>query len=142
MLECVARLVQHQAGDGVVVRTAHMELAHPTVAEGFAACVAAGATEIVVHPYLLASGRHAEEDIPRLAAEAARAHPGVRYAVTPPLGVHPKLGEVVLERAGLAVAREVRGAPSGACPMDPGGCEAPWCGDALTDRSAGEGSSG
>jgi sirohydrochlorin ferrochelatase len=40
-------------------------------------------------------------DIPRLVAAAARAFPGVEYCVTQPLGVHPKIGEVVLERAGL-----------------------------------------
>ena len=36
MLECMANLVQHMVGDAVVVRHAHMELAEPSVAEGFA----------------------------------------------------------------------------------------------------------
>ncbi len=30
MLECVGELVQHMAGDGVIVRVAHMEIAAPT----------------------------------------------------------------------------------------------------------------
>ena len=38
MLECVGELVQRMAGERVVVRIAHMELAAPTIAEGFA-CV-------------------------------------------------------------------------------------------------------
>ena len=42
MLECVGELVQRMAGDAVVVRVAHMELASPTIADGFAACVARG----------------------------------------------------------------------------------------------------
>jgi sirohydrochlorin ferrochelatase len=99
-LEAVVELVQATAGDGVRVFAAHMELASPTIAEAMAACVAAGATEVIAVPYMLAMGRHAAEDIPRLVAEAARAH-GVEHRVTEPLGVHPALAQLVLERAGL-----------------------------------------
>ena len=35
MLECVGELVQRMAGEGVVVRVAHMELAAPTIRDGF-----------------------------------------------------------------------------------------------------------
>lgn len=85
----------------LIVRAAHMELASPDIAEGLAACVDAGATEVVVHPYMLAPGRHASEDIPRMVKEAARDLNGVTFRVTEPLGVHEKLAEVVLERARL-----------------------------------------
>ena len=84
--------------DGRIVHHAHMELAPPTLAEAIARCVEEGATEIAVHPYFLAPGRHSREDVPRLVREAARAHPGVTIRVTPPLGLHAKLAEVVLER--------------------------------------------
>ncbi len=85
------------------VHYCHMELAEPTIAQGFAACVREGATAVVVHPYFLSPGRHSTTDIPRMVAEAARAFPGVQYCVTEPLGVHPKIGEVVLERAGVSL---------------------------------------
>lgn len=98
MLERMAELVRAEAGPDVVVRAAHMELAPPTIAEAFGACVEAGATEIVAHPYMLAPGRHAMEDIPALVEQAARAHPGVRWRLAPPLGVHPLLAKVVLAR--------------------------------------------
>ena len=75
-----------------------MELASPTIDEGLAGCVEAGATEIVVHPYMLAPGRHSREDIPALAARAAAAHPGITVRVSEPLGVHEKLIDVVLSR--------------------------------------------
>ncbi|MFO0694763.1 MAG: CbiX/SirB N-terminal domain-containing protein [Polyangiales bacterium] len=94
----VARLVEAQGGPDLVVRHAHMELAPPTIAEGFEACVEAGATFVVVHPYMLSPGRHAMEDIPRHVAEAAARFPHVRYVVSAPLGVHPALAEVVLAR--------------------------------------------
>ena len=83
-----------------IIRISHMELAEPTIAQGIAACVEAGATEITVHPYFLAPGRHSTTDIPRMVAEAARNHQGVRVRVTAPLGLHEKICEVVLERVG------------------------------------------
>jgi len=97
-LEEVAALVRAAAPDRVV-RAAHMELAAPSVAEAVDACVAEGAREVVVVPYFLAPGRHSTRDIPRLAREAAARHPGVAVRVAEPLGTHPKLAELVLERA-------------------------------------------
>ena len=100
-LESIAQLLRDRDLERIV-RVAHMEIASPTIAEGIAACVAAGAREIVVHPYLLAPGRHSREDIPALAAEAAADHPGVTVRVSEPLGVHEKLVDVVLERINAA----------------------------------------
>jgi sirohydrochlorin ferrochelatase len=77
MLECVGELVQRMAGESVVVRVAHMELAAPTIADGFEACIAAGATEIVAFPYMLSPGKHSTRDIPRMVAEISAAHSGV-----------------------------------------------------------------
>lgn len=84
------------------VHFAHMELAPPDLEAGFAACVRDGAEEVIVQPFMLSAGRHAAEDIPRLAAEAAARRPGLRFRVTPPLGVHEKLAELVLLRAELS----------------------------------------
>jgi sirohydrochlorin ferrochelatase len=100
MLADVAAMVKGLA-DMPDVFYAHMELAEPTIAQAFAAAVREGAGEVVVHPYFLSPGRHSTSDIPRMVAEAARAFPGVAYCVTEPLGLHVKIGEVVLERAGL-----------------------------------------
>ena len=96
-LESIAQQLRDRDPERIVC-VAHMEIASPTIAEGIAACVEAGAREIVVHPYLLAPGRHSREDIPALAAEAAADHPGVTVRVSEPLGVHEKLVDVVLER--------------------------------------------
>jgi sirohydrochlorin ferrochelatase len=86
---------------------AHMELAEPSIAQAFAQAVREGATAVVVHPYFLAPGRHSTTDIPRMVEEAAKAFPGVEHCVTAPLCVHPKIGEVVLERVGLSSAAKV-----------------------------------
>ena len=81
-----------------LVRVAHLEIAPPGIGEGIDACVAAGASEIVVHPYFLSPGRHTSEDIPRQVEQAAARHPGVRVRLTPALGPHAKLIDVIVER--------------------------------------------
>ena len=81
-----------------VVEIAHMEIAAPSIGDGIAACKAAGAVEIVVLPYFLGTGRHTSETIPNLVAQAARAHPGVDIRIGKPLGSHPKLVDVILDR--------------------------------------------
>lgn len=81
-----------------IVHYAHMELAEPTIQQGFDACVADGAEEVIVHPYFLAPGHHVTTGIPALVKQAASRHPGVACRITQPLGVHPKIGEVILER--------------------------------------------
>jgi sirohydrochlorin ferrochelatase len=85
---------------GWIVRFAHMDLAPPSIAEAVDACVAAGAREIVVHPYFLAPGLHSRRDVPALARAAARKHRGVRVRVTAPLGTHDGLVDIVLDRIG------------------------------------------
>ena len=101
MMVDVMNLVQRMAGNDIVVRYAHMELAEPTIAQGFANCVEAGATDVVVFPYMLSPGRHSTTDVPRMVKEAAAKHPGVTFSVTPAFGIEEKLGEVVLARAGI-----------------------------------------
>lgn len=98
-LQQIADLIQARVGRAVLVCHAHMELAQPDIPQALQACADAGITDLVVHPYMLAPGRHAMEDIPRLVAEAA--YPGLRTRVTEPLGVHPALAEAVLDRCGV-----------------------------------------
>jgi sirohydrochlorin ferrochelatase len=103
MLQNMADLIQSMAGSDVAVRYAHMELATPDIATGFASCVEAGATDVTVFPYMLSPGRHSTSDIPRMVADVARKYPQVTFSVTPAFGLHEKLAEVVLERAGVGV---------------------------------------
>lgn len=93
----IAEMMRERFGFGIV-HYAHMELAEPTIQQGFDACVADGAEEVIVHPYFLGLGRHVTIDIPDLVKEAANHHPGVAFRITDPLGVDLKIGEVILER--------------------------------------------
>jgi len=88
-----------------IVEPAHMELATPTIADAIAACVNQGATEVIVHPYFLAPGRHSTEDIPRMAAEAATVHGGIPFRVTEPLGLDERICAVIEARIAEALER-------------------------------------
>jgi len=132
MLECVGELVQRMAGEGVIVRVAHMEIAAPTIAEGFAACVAAGATEIVAFPYMLSPGKHSTRDIPRMVAEISADHPGIPVQVTTAFGVNEQLAAVVLAKAGIAPAARI--APH-LCAR-PAGTPPRYCGDGCAEHDA------
>ncbi|QDV72343.1 CbiX/SirB N-terminal domain-containing protein [Botrimarina mediterranea] len=111
-----------------IVEPAHMELAEPSIAAAFARCVERGAETVVVFPYFLSPGRHWSQDIPQLAAEAARNHPGVRYQVTSPLGLQELMAEVMSLRIAQCLQRSLGDGeacdlcrPTGGCVMQEGG---------------------
>ena len=87
----------------LIVRYAHLEIATPTIAEGFLACVEAGATEVVAVPFFLGPGRHTAQDLPREMAQAAaqcldRAGHRVPFRVAAPLAPSPLLHDLLLSR--------------------------------------------
>ncbi len=92
-LRAVAALVAAR-GSFHAVGPAFLELASPTIPEGYADMVAAGCDEVVVHPYFLYPGNHSTLDIPAALASCT----DVPWVVTEPLGVHPALVDVVLDR--------------------------------------------
>ncbi len=110
LLAVVATFVEHTGH--TFVEPAHMELAEPSIDTAFRRCVERGAKLIVVHPYFLLPGRHWDEDIPRLAAQAASNHPGIRFLITAPVGLHPLMTQVIEQRIEqcLAHASGVQGA--------------------------------
>ncbi|KAM3286719.1 sirohydrochlorin ferrochelatase, chloroplastic isoform X1 [Capsicum chacoense] len=81
-----------------IVEPAHMELAEPSIKDAFSSCVQQGAQRVIVSPFFLSPGRHWNQDIPSLTAEAAKEHPGVSYVVTAPLGLHELLVDVMNDR--------------------------------------------
>jgi sirohydrochlorin ferrochelatase len=102
LLDEVAAIVRQRLGAASIVEAAHMEIAEPTIAQGFSRCVEQGATTVVVHPFMLAPGRHVTEDLPRLIIDAAEAHEGVAFAMADPLGSHAGVIDAVIERCEAA----------------------------------------
>ncbi len=104
MLEQFALQFQRQAPFSIV-QPAHMELAEPSIAQAYAQCVAQGARLILVTPFFLLPGRHWTSDIPNLVRSAARSHPETRWLVSAPLGLHPALPSVMMDRAERCLQR-------------------------------------
>jgi sirohydrochlorin ferrochelatase len=100
MLEVVADMARARQ-PGLIVEAAHMELAEPSIEQAVARCVEQGAAVLIAHPYMLSPGRHATKDIPELVYAAAEKYPDLQVCVTEPLGVHDKMIDVILERAGI-----------------------------------------
>jgi sirohydrochlorin ferrochelatase len=84
------------------VQVAYLELAEPTIAAGAEACVWVGAEDVILLPYFLSPGVHVTEDLTKARADLASRYPQVTFRLAPPLGRHPLLTEIVLQRAAEA----------------------------------------
>ena len=98
--DALYRIAELVAGQGCypIVEVAFREQHPPNIQAGIDACVARGAQRIVLYPYFLYAGAHVLEDLPDEMTAAARRHPGLQMVLGTPLGVHPKLAEIVCER--------------------------------------------
>jgi sirohydrochlorin ferrochelatase len=103
-----------------LVEIAYLELAQPDIASGAQNCVAAGATSIKLLPYFLSAGAHVVEDLEKYRRELAERFPNVRFELCPPLGLHPLMIEIVLDRLAEGSDRNVK-RPSSTPPPAP-----PW----------------
>lgn len=96
-LRVIAELVKQQGG-WEIVEVAFREMHEPNIQKGIDACVAKGAGRIVLYPYFLFAGAHVLEDLPAEMILATERYPGLEMVLGEPLGVHPKLAEIVQER--------------------------------------------
>ena len=90
-------------GDYRMVAAAFLELAEPTIPQGGQRCVEEGAQRIVLLPYFLSAGVHVRDDLQRHRDELAEQFPEAQFILAEPLGPHPLLIDVVLERAEKAL---------------------------------------
>jgi sirohydrochlorin ferrochelatase len=111
LLEEFVRMYREQTGRPIV-ELAHMEIAEPDIDTAFGRCVEQGATLVAISPFFLSPGRHWQEDIPALAAEAAAKHPGVGHFVAAPIGMHPLMAEIVDSRLETCLAHLTDGGAS------------------------------
>jgi sirohydrochlorin ferrochelatase len=97
LLDEVADQVRKRAAE-TIVEVAHLEIAEPDIGKGIDVCVDQGATQIIVHPFFLAPGRHTSEDIPAEVERAAQRHPNAQIRISEPLGSHAAIIDVILDR--------------------------------------------
>jgi sirohydrochlorin ferrochelatase len=89
--------VLRQRGHPIVVAS-FLELAEPGIEAGGARCVELRATKVVLVPYFLSAGTHVRRDLTEARAKLAARFPQVEFHLAEPLGRHPLLAEVVLDR--------------------------------------------
>lgn len=83
-----------------IVIASFLELADPDIPTGATECVNQGAQEVRMLPYFLSAGSHVTRDLERFRSEFAERHAGVRFVLCPPIGLHPLLIDVLMQRLG------------------------------------------
>ncbi|MFC2947363.1 sirohydrochlorin chelatase [Virgibacillus sediminis] len=78
--------------------TCFLELAEPTIEQGMASLVNQGATKISIVPVLLLSAGHYYEDIPGEIQDAKAKYPEITFSYGEPLGVQPRITDVLADR--------------------------------------------
>ncbi len=119
-VRAVAASVATAAGHELV-EAAFLDCVAPDLPSAVDRLVRRGAERILVLPYFLTLGRHAAEDLPHRIAEAARMYPGLPIHTAAPMGGHPALVQVLLDRAreALEELQAGSGAPVGPEPSSP-----------------------
>lgn len=84
-----------------LVQCSYLELTEPNILAGGEACVAAGATRVVMLPYFLSPGVHVREDLTEARDQLSAQFPHVKFTLAEPLGRHPLLIDIVDERAAV-----------------------------------------
>ena len=87
-----------------IVEVSFLELTEPTIAQAVRACLQAGAKTVILTPYFLSAGVHVRRDLSGVEKRLSDEHLQVQFRLAEPLGRHPSLVEIVLERAGAAGA--------------------------------------
>lgn len=75
-----------------------LELAEPSIGQGFETCIQKGATSISVIPVFLLSANHIKMDIPKELHHLQNKYPGVEVIYGRPFGVHEAIPHLLWER--------------------------------------------
>ena len=97
------RLRRVLAVEGVDVDGGFIELAQPTVHEAWTALTGRGHTRLAAVPLVLVAAGHAKGDIPAALEREVRRDPTTGYVFGRPLGPHPVLQEILVDRVGAAL---------------------------------------
>ncbi len=102
---CTTSPIACATGRHALVAPAFLELAEPTIEQAVHGCIERGANRIVLLPYFLSAGVHVQRDLQLHRDRLAQAYPHAVVALAEPLGRHPLLVDIVLERAREADAK-------------------------------------
>lgn len=82
-----------------IVEASFLELVAPDIQQAGELCVARGAERVVLLPYFLSAGVHVTRDLTEVCRKLTARYPRVDFRLAEPLGRHPLLLQVVMERA-------------------------------------------
>ena len=83
---------------GRCIEHAFMEFSDQTLEKAVRSLIAKNVTEIKVVPYFLFMGVHLREDIPNMIKECTADYPHINVVMGQPLGVDPRLAEILVDR--------------------------------------------
>ena len=83
--------------DFEIFEYAFLEIEKPSIPEGIESCVKQGATEVIILSNFLNSGKHVDEDIPRIIRESKMKYLSVDFRITIPVGQHSNITELFLD---------------------------------------------
>ncbi len=98
------RLRERLARVGVDVDGGFIELSSPTVHEAWAALAGRGHRRMAAVPLVLVAAGHAKGDIPAALEREVRRDPATDYVFGRPLGPHPVLQEILVDRITAALS--------------------------------------
>ncbi|HEV3146856.1 MAG TPA: CbiX/SirB N-terminal domain-containing protein [Gemmataceae bacterium] len=88
------------------VAAAFLEQAGPDIDAAALQCVASGAQRVVLLPHFLSAGVHVRRDLTAARQRLAERFPKVEFALAEPIGQHPRLLEILMDRIREAGAGE------------------------------------
>jgi sirohydrochlorin ferrochelatase len=91
------RLAGDETNDFDMVKSAFLELAEPSIADGIETCIQHGATHVVVFPYFLSAGRHVAEDIPAEVKIKQEQYPDIDIEIVDYLGLSIGMPSMILD---------------------------------------------
>lgn len=81
------------------VQASYLELCPPNIVDGGILCASSGVSEVVMLPYFLSAGIHVVDDLTEARDQLKNQYPDIHFVLAEPLGRHPLLTEIVLQRA-------------------------------------------
>jgi sirohydrochlorin ferrochelatase len=91
-----------QTGRFAHVEPAYLELAEPDIDVGAANCLGQDVRRVILLPYFLSAGVHVRRDLTAARDRLAARFSDVEFLLAEPIGPHPSLTEIVLQRASEA----------------------------------------
>ena len=95
------KLKQHCNDQYAIVNPGFLELASPSIPDGIQMCIDEGASQVIVLPYFLNSGRHIVEDIPELVEQSRHANPNTDIRISQHLGASELMLELLINSASV-----------------------------------------